>query len=231
MNLKWYSATAKRIAEAKEKYEGSEPSDAVYGDGWLAIEKEFERIYPGQTEPKHYAPLIKFEFGGRDPLDGISVYDGGDCWHFVSFGLSALAEPDIESDEGVSGYGMEFTLRLKKRDFADEELELENICGIFQQIAAVTFETNELFLPYEYLSSGQTAGVDAGHESGITGFITVPDVKAQPITTPFGALEFVEFVGVTKAELDAVQNKQMTVEELYGKLGSDLTDYRRESVI
>ena len=157
MNLKWYSATAKRIAEAKEKYEGSEP------------------------------------------LDGISVYDGGDCWHFVSFGLSALAEPDIESDEGVSGYGMEFTLRLKKQDFDDEELELENICGIFQQVAAVTFETNELFLPYEYLSSGQTAGVDAGHESGITGFITVPDVKAQPITTPFGALEFVEFVGVTKA--------------------------------
>ena len=231
MNLKWYSSTAKRIAEAKEKYEGSEPSDAVYGDGWLAIENEFERIYPGQTEPKHYAPFIKFEFGGRDPLDGISVYDGGDCWHFVSFGLSALAEPDIESDEGVSGYGMEFTLRLKKQDFADEELELENICGIFQQVAAVTFETNELFLPYEYLSSGQTAGVDAGHESGITGFITVPDVKAQPITTPFGALEFVEFVGVTKAELDAVQNKQMTVEELYGKLGSDLTDYRRESVI
>ena len=131
----------------------------------------------------------------------------------------------------IGGYGMEFTLRLKKRDFADEELELENICGIFQQIAAVTFETNELFLPYEYLSSGQTAGIDAGHESGITGFITVPDVKAQPITTPFGALEFVEFVGVTKAELDAVQNKQMTVEELYGKLGSDLTDYRRESVI
>ena len=112
-----------------------------------------------------------------------------------------------------------------------EELELENICGIFQQVAAVTFETNELFLPYEYLSSGQTAGVDAGHESGITGFITVPDVKAQPITTPFGALEFVEFVGVTKAELDAVQNKCLTVEELYGKLGSDLTDYRRESVI
>ena len=59
----------------------------------------------------------------------------------------------------------------------------------------------------------------------------MPDVKAQPITTLFGALEFVEFVGVTKAELDAVQNKQMTVEDLYGKLGSDLTDYRRESII
>ena len=162
---------------------------------------------------------------GRDPRldDGPSAAE--------TARLSALAEPDIESDEGVSGYGMEFTLRLKKQDFADEELELENICGIFQQIAAVTFETNELFLPYEYLSSGQTAGVDAEHKSGITGFITVPDVKAQPITTPFGALEFVEFIGVTKAELDAVQNKCLTVEELCGKLGSDLTDYRRESVI
>ena len=76
-------------------------------------------------------------------------------------------------------------------------------------------------------------GDEAGHlfADMFGGSRFLDNLVAQPITTPFGALKFVEFVGVTKAELDAVQNKQMTVEELYGKLGSDLTDYRRESVI
>lgn len=37
--------------------------------GWDAITAEAERIYPGQTNPIHYATLIKWKFGGGDPLD------------------------------------------------------------------------------------------------------------------------------------------------------------------
>ena len=51
--------------------------------GWQAIEKEFQRVYPGQDNPKHYGTLIKWVLGGKDPLDGISIYDGGSYWHFV----------------------------------------------------------------------------------------------------------------------------------------------------
>ena len=46
--------------------------------GWDAITAEFERVYPDQTNPKHYGTLLKWRFGGNDPLDGISIYDGGD---------------------------------------------------------------------------------------------------------------------------------------------------------
>ena len=64
--------------------------DEVCTVGWDAITDEFERVYPGQTNPKHYGTIIKWILGGNDPLDGISVYDGGDFWHFVSYGLTEI---------------------------------------------------------------------------------------------------------------------------------------------
>ena len=57
--------------------------------GWQAIEQEFLRVYPGQDNPKHYGTLIKWVLGGKDPLDGISIYDGGSYWHFVATGTSS----------------------------------------------------------------------------------------------------------------------------------------------
>ena len=44
--------------------------------GWELIEREFLRIYPGQNNPLHFAAMIKWRFGGNDPLDGISLYEG-----------------------------------------------------------------------------------------------------------------------------------------------------------
>lgn len=68
-------------------------------------------------------------------------------------------------------------------------------------------------------------------ESNITGFITIPDEELGSIDTPNGKVDFVEFIGVTNAELLAIQNKEITVKELYAKLGSDVTGYHRESVV
>ena len=113
----------------KKKEEPAPAEETVCTDGWDAITEEFERIYPGQTKPKHYATIIKWILGGNDPLDGISVYDGGDFWHFVSYGLTEIYGKETE-DKEVSGYGYELTLKLKKNWYEDEEAELKNICGI-----------------------------------------------------------------------------------------------------
>lgn len=198
--------------------------------GWNSITKEFERIYPGQDNPKHYGTLISWELGGNDPLRGISIYDGGDCWHFVTYGLTELYEKKSNNKE-ISGYGMEFTLRLKKDKYEDEEKEIKCICGIFQHIARMTFTNGEIFRPYEYIYTGQTTGIDAFEKSNITGFITIPDVKANTIDTPNGKVQFVEFIGVTDNELKAVMNREIKIMELYEKLGSDITNYNRDSVI
>lgn len=199
-------------------------------NGWEAIDRECERVYPEQKDPKHYGTLIKWRLGGNDPLDGISIYDGGDYWHFVTYGMTELYEKESE-DKAVSGYGMEFTFKLKKAPYEDLEGELKNICGILQSIARITFNSGELFRPYEYVYTGQTTGFDACMKSELTGFITVPDPLLRPIDTPNGSVEFVEFVGATDRELRAIQSKELDVAGLYETLGSDVTDYGRTSVI
>lgn len=198
--------------------------------GWDMITQEAERNYPGQTNPKHYASMIKWRFGGPDPLDGISIYEGIDYWHFVSYGLSELYDKESENKE-LSGYGMEFTFKLKKDNYDNEELEIKNVCGLLQQIAKVTFSRGELFKSYEYLYSGQVEGIDSRNQSNLTGFITIPDTNLRTLNTPNGKVEFVEFIGVTDAELKAVLNKELTVKQLYEKIGNDITNYHRDSVV
>ena len=207
-----------------------EKESEIYAPGWDAIDKEAKRIYPGQDNPKHYASLIKWNLGGPDPLDGISIYDGGDYWHFVTYGLSELYEKESE-DKEWSGYGMEFTFKLKKDKYEDEELEIKCICGLLQQIARITFKNGEIFNSYEYLYTGQTVGIDSKQISNITGFITIPDTKFQTLNTENGRVNFVEFIGATNNELLALKNKEIDVKTLYSKIGSDVTDYNRKSVI
>jgi len=214
----------------KEEQKIQPKEEELNSQGWEAITKECERVYPNQKDPKHYGTLISYRLGGKDPLDGISVYDGGDYWHFVTYGLSELYEKESDIKE-ISGYGMEFTLKLKKDDYENEENEILCICGILQSIARITFENGELFKAFEYLYTGQTTGIDYNQESNLTGFITIPDDKLKEIETPNGKVCFVEFIGVTDNELKALNNKEITVKELYERIGSDITNYNRESVI
>ena len=219
----------KKKNKEPEKPEVKEPAEEIGADGWLNIEKEFLRIYPGQTKPKHYGTLVKWRLGGNDPLDGISIYDGGDYWHFVTFGLSELYEKESENKE-ISGYGYEMTLKLKKYKFEDEEAEIKNICGILQSIARITFNKGEIFLPNEFIYTGQQTGMDAKQKSNITGFITISDTSVNTIDTPNGRVEFLELIGMTDAELKTLSNKASVI-DIYGRLGSDLTDYRRASLV
>ena len=204
-------------------------NEKAQAPGWDAIEKEFLRVYPGQDNPKHYGTLIKWIFGGEDPLDGISVYDGGDYWHFVSFGLTEIYEKECE-DKEISGYGYELTFKLGKNQFEDEEAEIRNICGILQTIARITFTNGELFQPFEYIYTGQQEGIDAFKKSNLTGFITIKDPTVETIDTPNGRVEFLELIGMTDAELKTLSDKA-SVEAIFGKLKSDITDYHRDSLV
>lgn len=208
------------------KNEGNE----TIAPGWDAITELCNKIYPDQINPKHYAAKVSWELGGNDPLQGISVYDGGDYWHFVTYGLSELYEKESDIKD-VSGYGMEFTFKLKKDNYENQENEIKCVCGILQSVARITFIKGELFNVYETLYTGQTQGIDCNRKSKITGFITVPDDKFYEIDTPNGKVCFVEFVGATDSELKAIRSKDIRVKELYERIGSDITDYNREAVI
>ncbi len=196
--------------------------------GWEAIDAEFERAYPGQTSPKHYAPIVHWVLGGNDPLDGISVYDGGDFWHFVTYGMTELYVKESDNAD-CSGYGYEMTFKLKKGAYDDDEGELRCICGILQMIARLAFTKGEVFAPYEFLYTGQETGIDAYQKSNITGFICVPDPTVNSLQTEFGKVDFIEFIGMTDAELKTLDTVG-SVMEIYEELGSDITDYNRASI-
>lgn len=204
--------------------------EEIKASGWDSITETFERIYPDQKDPLHFGTLIKWRLGGSDPLDGISIYDAGEYYHFVTYGLSELYEKECE-DKEYSGYGFEFTLKLKKNPGIDDN-ELKCVAGILQTLARMTFENGEIFRTYEYIYTGQETGMDSKGISKITGFITIPDKQAGVIDTPNGQVEFVQLVGMTDKELKMLLNKKRSdVQELSEKLQIELTDYSRDHLI
>jgi len=211
-----------------DKFKKKAKDDEVVMDGWKAIEDACLKMYPGQVNPKHYGTMISWRLGGNDPLDGISIYDGEEYYHFVTFGLSELFEKENENKE-YSGYGFELTVKLKKDGLEDEETSIGGMCGILQSLARLTYNEGEIFQPDEYIYTGQTTGMDPTGESLITGFITQLD-KLGEIETPNGKVQFVELIGVTDAELKAVIDKKLRVKELFERLGSEYTDYKRENL-
>lgn len=202
--------------------------EEIAAPGWDAITAAFDALYPGQDSPLHFGCLIPWRLGGPDPLQGISVYDAGDCFHFVTYGLTDLYEKEGK-DPNYSGFGYEFTLKLRKAGLEDEMAEQRGIAGILQSLARLTFEKGEQFYPNEYIYTGQEAGMDTRGISKLTGFITAED-EAGTIDTPNGKVDFIKLIGVTDAELKAIMAKTLRVQELAGKIG-DLTDYTRESIV
>ncbi len=197
--------------------------------GWDAITQAMLALYPGQTDPIHYAPVLSYRMGGNDPLDGISIYDGGSYYHFVTYGFSELYEKESQH-AAYSGLGFELTLKLKKDGIRKRDKEYKNICGILQTLARMSFEDGDIFSPEEYIYTGQTTGIDADGSSQITGFLTMEDALST-MDTPNGKVQFVQLVGATDAELKALVDGNTTVSALLEKLPDGLTDYTRDSIL
>ena len=198
----------------------------VIAPGWDAIEEEFLKIYPGQNRPKHYGVTIPWTCGGSDPLDGISIYDGGSFWHFVTFGLTELYAKESDNEE-FSGYGYEMTFKLKKSE--NDEQEIADLCKMFQRIARNTFNKNEIFHPYERLYVSKD-GIDSKLTSKLVGFICINDPSVNSLNTVNGKVAFIEFIGATEDELNSLTTKD-EIKEFYKKLGTDITDLKRDSII
>jgi hypothetical protein len=198
--------------------------------GWDAITARFRQLYPGQTNPQHYGTLVSYRFGGNDPLDGISIYDGGAFWHFVTYGFSDLYEKDAEDEPEWSGAGFELTVKLRKLPWIDES-EIKNITGVLQSLARYSFSSQRGFKPYEYIWTKQTDGFDLNGKSKLTGFATAPD-EAGLIETPHGKVEFICVVGLTDKELRSIVDKETTTQTVLERIGDSLlTDYERDEVV
>jgi len=197
--------------------------------GWNAIDDVVNGIY-GDTEPKHWGTVLPYSLGGRDPLTGLSAYrdiDDGASWHFVTYGFSELYEKEWDDPE-ISGFGFELTFRLQANDLEEHATWVFNF---LQNLARYVFDTGRRF------GQGHTMPLNgpirSESDTKIVGIAFVRDPQLDKIDTPNGEVQFLQVVGLTEDELEAIQywNAQSFLELVAEKNPKLVTDLDRRSYL
>ena len=234
-NSKFANIAPKKLNESNASLSAKE----THRYGLDAIESEVKRVHPLWENARYYTPKIPWESGGTEPLEQVSIHKEEDYYHFVTYGLTELHDKESK-DQTKSGFGIELTLKLKRGEYknqSEERKELLYIALLLQKFAKYIIQENSTVKPYEdtYLVKGSSLrkniGIDIAGTSNIVAFITVPDKDLQSLETPYGRVDFIALIGITKKELQALRNNKITEKELYEKLGTDVTSYTRKSVI
>ena len=119
-------------------------------------------------------------------LYGLSAYDAGDHWHFVTLGLSELWTKESEDPE-VSGFGYELTMRTSHRGEGPPDWTI----NLLNRLAELVFQGTDLGPGHTLDPGGSITGEST---SDLTGLAFVPDPQLGSISTPNGSLHFVQVV-------------------------------------
>ena len=216
--------TKMTLEEYKKKFS---EDDAV---GWLSIDTELERLYPNQ-EPKHFAPAISYMLGGEFPLDGVSIYDSKkqeEHFHFVTYGFSELYYNEEKVNGEFSKWGFELTFRLKP--FEEDNGNPGWVIALLQNIAKYVFSSGNWFEEFHYMPANGPIRLDT--KTDITALIFVADPEIEKKQTPHGEVSFLQIVGITSAEFEAIKEGRTSVEEIVNKLKENnpllITDLHRK---
>ncbi|MDR0271413.1 suppressor of fused domain protein [Paenibacillus sp.] len=205
-------------------------SEEANTSGWDAIDQELSRIY-GEQEPKHYGTILPYSLGGQDPLDGISAYKSDTPvphWHFVTYGFSELYEKESENAD-YSGYGFELTLRLTRSK--EEEEPPAWALNLLQNMGRYVFNSGNVFRSGDYLDANGPICLEA--DTLLTALAFTSDPELPTIDTPNGRMEFIQMVGITHDELEAMQiwNTLGVLKTGLGQIPGYVTDLSRDSLL
>jgi hypothetical protein len=185
----------------------ADETDDTHAPGWGAIDAALWPLY-GDRESYHAGTVIPYALGGPDPIHGISAYkyvEPAPHWHFVTYGLSELWTKE-STDPDVGGFGFELTFRptRKARDKRPPNWAL----NFLQNLGRYVFETGNRF------GVGHTLPLNGPIEQGSPTLIHAVsfalDPQIPPIATPNGRIEFLQVVGLTMDELEAISSWNAT---------------------
>jgi suppressor of fused-like protein len=159
-----------------------------------AIASAMARLCP-EPEVGHWGAVSKLP--GDPGIDGISAYDAGTHWHFVTFGLTELWSK-VTDDSHVSGFGYEFTMRVRKTDAAPPSWVL----NLLQRLGDAVFKGAQFGSGHTLAPGGAITGRDS---SSLRALLFVDDPELPVIATPHGSVAFLQVVGITRDELDAIK--------------------------
>ncbi|MBN3527243.1 suppressor of fused domain protein [Paenibacillus apiarius] len=177
-------------------------TEEVTTTGWDAIDQELSKIY-GEQEPKHYGTYMPYALGGPDPLDGISAYKAdrpNPHWHFVTYGFSELYDKESDNTED-SGYGFELTFRLTRKE--EEEEPPAWALNLLQNMGRYVFNSGNVFRAGDYLDANGPICLESDTQLTALAFVNDPELAA--IDTPNGRVQFLQMIGITGDELEAMQ--------------------------
>ncbi|MEO3944858.1 suppressor of fused domain protein [Gorillibacterium sp. CAU 1737] len=198
--------------------------------GWDAIEEQMRGLY-GEQEPKHYGTLIPYQLGGKDPLDGISAYAAEEPtphWHIVTFGFSELYGKESDYAE-ESGYGFELTFRVAREN--NEEEPPAWALNLLQNMGRYVFSSGNVFRSGDYLDANGPICLGADTELTALAFVEDPELPA--IDTPNGRVVFLQMVGITGDELEAMKtwNTRGMLRICEGYMPRYITNLSRHSLL
>ena len=170
--------------------------------GWLAIDRALENRY-GDIEPRHWGTVVSWRLGGPDPLDGVSAYDSDGPpahWHYVTYGLSNLYQDESPDDER-SGWGLELTFRLARPDTSTEAPVWP--VSFLQNLARYIFDSGNVLWPGHHIDAHGPIALET--ETKLTAAVFAEDPELGWIDTPHGKVRFVQAIGITLEEYQAIR--------------------------
>lgn len=198
----------------REEYEARMAAEDDWAPGWAAIDAAFEGLYPGQ-EPKHLATLMpkRAMFGGPEHIDGYSIFTSpAGRLHGVTYGMSSLYS-DLESFGGeFSGWGYEMTTKVRGSEIDDIGWALNTLGNL----ARYTYTSKRWFEPFQFVLGNEP--LRQGSDSLLTCYLIVPDTEVESIDTPHGRVDFLQLVGITKAEGEWIAEDPSRAHDLADRL-------------
>lgn len=202
----------------KEEFLTRIKEDEDYSPGWQAIDDAFDAVYPGQ-KPDHFGTLItsRASLGGDEYLDGFSVYTSPKGYkHLVTYGMTVLYADEEAFGGEWNGWGYEMTMKLCKENSRDCMWAID----MMSNLARYTYTTGRFFQSGQYVSGSGTS-LHTGTESMITALLLVNDTEVQPQMTVYGRTEFIQLVGITQQELQAIKADKNNVSRLIRRIKAD----------
>ena len=192
--------------------------DEEYSPGWQAIDDAFEKLYPGQN-PDHFGTIMTSRaiFGGDEYLDGFSVYSSSKGYkHLVSYGMTVLYGDEEAFGGEWNGWGYEMTMKLKEKDTESCMWAID----MMSNLARYTYKTGRFFEPNQYVKGSGTS-LHIGTDSLITALLLVNDTEAEPQTSVYGKTEFIQLVGITESEIQAIIDDRNNIPRLIELMKAD----------
>jgi len=167
--------------------------------GTMAIVTALAARYPDQT-PAHWVPA---EVGEEEPLAGVSCFAAEGHWHYVSYGLTQLEDDGsrFPAREGASGFGFELTFRLLRMP---GESPPRWPVALLQRLARYVFRSANVFRSGDHMALNGALGDQRRTE--LVGVLFALDPELPPMDTRYGEVSFVQIVGATADEIEAVKD-------------------------